>query len=306
MAPETKQKKRKGMCTLLTSPLLLLLPSFQLLIFVPLCPAAASAPSPTAKKSKKAVLPTTPAAVTKPTTGATTRSSSKVGIRKKAVDFMSDGSDSEDDGWASTEAKNPKGKKVSTVSGDKTKKVAASKKGSNKKGKKNEEGNGVEPSPTRKRMQVMDGLVGAGPKSTVEDTISLALPDVLVQADDSADDSAEEEIDDQTATLLKGFESSEDEEEETEGPTPKQMAGAKIPDEKETRKKIGTLAARDKVSVLFVVFFSLHNASSPLEMARQKISYLLRWPHGYKHGGIWFTPPIIFLPLRVLPRAITD
>lgn len=195
---------------------------------------------------------------------------------------MSDGSDSEDDGWASIEVKNPKGKKASTVSSDKTKKVTASKKGSNKKGKKNEEVNGVEPSPTRKRMQVMDGIVGAGPKSTAEDTISLALPDALVQADDSADDSAEEEIDDQTATLLKGFESSEDEEEEAEGPTPKQMAGAKIPDEKETRKKIGALAARDKVSVLLVVFFSPHNASSPLDMARQKINYLLRRTHGYK------------------------
>lgn len=183
---------------------------------------------------------------------------------------MSDGSDSEDDGWSSIEAKNSKGKKASTVSSDKTKKVAASKKGSNKKGKKNEEGNGVEPSPTRERMQVMDGLVGAGPKSTAEDTISLALPDALAQVDDSADDSAEEEIDDQTATLLKGFESSEDDEEEAEGPTPKQMAGAKIPDEKETRKKIGTLAARDKVSVLFVVIFFLCTMPFPHSTWRDK------------------------------------
>lgn len=161
---------------------------------------------------------------------------------------MSDGDDSEDDGWAALEAKTSKGKKVGS---DKAKKVATSKKEKSvKKGKKDEvEENGVEPSlgsasNQRKRTQTM-------PKSTAEETISLVVSDdVLVQADDSADDSAEEEIDDQTATLLKGFESSGDEGDEAEGPTPKQMAGAKIPNEKETRKKIGALAARDKVSTL--------------------------------------------------------
>lgn len=169
---------------------------------------------------------------------------------------MSDGEDSEDDGWAALEAKTPKGKKVGS---DKAKKVATSKKEKRvKKGKKDEiEENGVEPSlgsasDQRKRTQAM-------PKSAAEETISLVgSGDALVQADDSADDSAEEEIDDQTATLLKGFESSGDEGDEAEGPTPKQMAGAKIPDEKETRKKIGALTARDKVSTFrrIIVFSS--------------------------------------------------
>lgn len=181
-------------------------------------------------------------------------------VRKKAADFMSDGSNSEDDGWAALEAKNQKGKKVSAASNDKTKKVVAPKKGkNNKRGKNNEEENGVEPSPAQKKRT--QNLI-AGPNSIAEETVSLVVPDgALVQADDSADDSAEEEIDDQTATLLKGFESSEDEEEndEAEGPTPKQMAGAKIPDEKETREKIKALAARDKVSILPTAFYSLYN-----------------------------------------------
>lgn len=178
--------------------------------------------------------------------------------RKKAADFMSDGSDSEDDGWAALEAKNPKGKKVSTVGNNKTKKVATSKKEENgKKGKKDQdEGKGFEPY----LSSALENPVGIWPKSTAEETISLTVSDdALVQADDSADDSAEEEIDDQTATLLKGFESSGDEADEAKGPTPKQMASAKIPNEKETKKKIGSLAARDKVST--VALFFCHHGS---------------------------------------------
>lgn len=172
---------------------------------------------------------------------------------------MSDGEDSEDDGWAALEAKNSKGKKVSTVGNDKTKKVATSKKEKNgRKGKKDQdEGKELEPS-----LGSALGDPAARPKSTAEETISLVISDdALVQADDSADDSAEEEIDDQTATLLKGFESSGDEADEAEGPTPKQMAGAKIPNEKETKKKIRSLAARDKVSS--IAFFLHHHGAPP-------------------------------------------
>lgn len=180
---------------------------------------------------------------------------------------MSDGSDSEDDGWAALEAKKPKGKK-NAVGNDKAAKAAVSKKEKGgKKGKKDSvEENGVA------------SKSGKSQKSTEEETISLdVLDDELVEADDSADESAEEEIDDQTATLLKGFESSDDEEnDDDEVPTAKQMAGAKIPDEKKTKEKIRALAVRDKVCfylpLTFVFFCELHIAPHPLviDMMRHK------------------------------------
>lgn len=147
---------------------------------------------------------------------------------------MSDASDSEDGGWAALEAKKAKSKAKKTEH----------KTDHKKKGKKGEvKENGIaaaaagEKSVDEKSKPV---------ESTAEDTISLEVED------DSADESAEEEIDDQTATLLKGFESSDDEEESGgEELAVGQMAGARIPDEKKTKKKIGALAVRDKVGFEF-------------------------------------------------------
>lgn len=176
---------------------------------------------------------------------------------------MSDASDSEDGGWAALEAKKAKSK------GKKTEhKTDHKKKG--KKGEVKENGIAAAAAAGEKSVDEKSKPV----ESTAEDTISLEVED------DSADESAEEEIDDQTATLLKGFESSDDEEESGgEELAVGQMAGARIPDEKKTKKKIGALAVRDKVGFEFFLlgfcdFFwgALQSALPPLviDMMRYK------------------------------------
>ncbi|KAL7274038.1 nucleolar protein [Rhizina undulata] len=233
MAPESKLKKRK---------------------------AAPSAPAPSAKKSKKAdsavqkpskkeSKPTAPSHAKAPEKAAP--ASKKPDTRKKAVDFYSDesgsGSESEDEGWAGIQEA-PKGKKPSAASKDKKKPTAASVLA--KKGKKEKAAPELEPEAEEK---------------SDEAEISLDVGDEMPDPDNSEDESAEEEIDDQTATLLKGFESSDDEDEE-EGQKfdSKKLQKAGIPDQKKVKKKLDALGSREK--------------------ATPGIIYLGRIPHGfYEH-----------------------
>lgn len=74
-------------------------------------------------------------------------------------------------------------------------------------------------------------------------------------------DSEDEEADDQTATLLQGFESSDDEEDagNSEGIVPKILAKAGMPNEKKVKKKLEKLSGREKVCLS--VYHHYHHSS---------------------------------------------
>jgi nucleolar protein 15 len=134
------------------------------------------------------------------------------------VDFYSDASASEDGGWDKLHEKNVKGKKGN-------KKTAAV-------GKK---------TPTASTKAKKPELVL---ESEPEGDEVVAIP-LNTEGPNSEPESLD---DDQTAALLKGFESSDEEDvEQGEQVDGKQMAEAGIPDEKKVKKKLERLGRREKV-----------------------------------------------------------
>lgn len=143
--------------------------------------------------------------------------------RKRAADFLSSDEEGEK-AWAGIEGESggkSKGKKSSAVS--------------RKKAKKEEKPE--EPAPSPKESSKDEGV----------------SPSVAGGSGNA--DSQDEGADDQTAMLLKGFESSDEEEEEREDPDGTKFKNAKVPKHKEARKP-GALVGREKVS-------SSHFRSSP-------------------------------------------
>lgn len=99
-------------------------------------------------------------------------------------------------------------------------------------------------------MKAAKKVVEAVPESESEDdeaeiSLNVEGPD---SESDSESESDNEEADDQTATLLAGFESSDDED-AVDGPgiDPKELAKAGIPNEKKVKRKLERLSGREKV-----------------------------------------------------------
>ncbi|KAI5784701.1 hypothetical protein EDC01DRAFT_777358 [Geopyxis carbonaria] len=203
-----------------------------------------SGAAPSSSKKKKFVPPTSkpksPAAAAPAKKGAQSPAAKNTLVaRKKAADFYSDDAEnSEDEGWTAIQEKAAgKSKKgVKPVADKKTK---------------------TKESPAKPEK------AESGPQSEDEgEKISL---DVAGDNDiEDADSSADEELDDQTATLLKGFESSDEEDEGGVSINGKAVVKAGIPDEKAVAKKIKGLPMKEKTT--------------------PGIIYLGRIPHGfYEH-----------------------
>ncbi|KAF8544040.1 hypothetical protein BDD12DRAFT_817673 [Trichophaea hybrida] len=196
---------------------------------------ATPAASPQAKKSKT----TKAAKKAAPTPAPAPR---RAAPRKTASDFYSDPesdpeSDTEDGGWDKLQDKDANGKK-------KSKKPAIAKKDATK--------------PTVKKAAEPEVVLEPESEPEGEAEISLNV--------DGPDTSEDEEADDQTATLLQGFESSDDEDDikNEKGIDPKALAKAGMPDEKKVKKKLEKLSGREKTT--------------------PGIIYLGRIPHGfYEH-----------------------
>ncbi|KAG0637360.1 hypothetical protein HOY80DRAFT_973444 [Tuber brumale] len=190
--------------------------------------------------------------------------------RMKAVDFLSSDDDDEE-AWAGIVDDKGKDKKAAKVKKNENVKGKGKKSAASKKGKKKEEVEAKESAPEpekKKAVTTAKAVSDVGDDGEEEETILLDVSG----GPDSDDSEVEEEADDRTATLLRGFESSDDEgEDEREveknngkGVDGVKFKGAKIPGDKKTRKKLGALAGREK--------------SIP------GIIYLGRIPHGfYEH-----------------------
>ncbi|KAG0125041.1 hypothetical protein HOY82DRAFT_493481 [Tuber indicum] len=183
--------------------------------------------------------------------------------RMKAVDFLS--SDDDEEAWAGIEDDKGKSKKAAKVKKNENVKGKGKKSAASKKGKRKGEVEVKESTPEseRKKKVVTTTKAGSdvGDDGEEEETILLDVsggPD----SDDSEVEEAEEEVDDRTATLLRGFESSDDErddEREAEKSNGKEVdgvkfKGARIPGDKKTRKKLGTLVAGREKSIPGIIY----------------------------------------------------
>lgn len=187
---------------------------------------------------------------------------------------MSDGEESEDGGWDALEDKKGKKDKKSTKAAAPAAAVKEKKEKKEKKGKKKDEVAALPPVEEKKKKKAEEPKAKKDKKkeeeeeekSNEEEIISLDVdyPDSgPAEGYDSADDSAEEEIDDQTATLLQGFESSDEEMEDGDGAQKEvseadksKFADAKIPGGKKMQKKMAALQANEKVSFRTLFIFT--------------------------------------------------
>lgn len=177
---------------------------------------------------------------------------------------MSDGEESEDGGWDALEDKKGKKDKKST----KAAAPAAVKEKKEKKAKKKDEVAAAPPPVEEKKKAEEAKTKKDKKKKDEEEMISLDVdyPDSgPAEGYDSEDDSAEEEIDDQTAKLLQGFESSDEEMEDGDGAQKEvseadksKFADAKIPGGKKMQKKMAALQANEKVSFRILLFLPPH------------------------------------------------
>ncbi|CUS08412.1 unnamed protein product [Tuber aestivum] len=222
--------------------------------------AAKPALSPIAKKTKVDADRKKKSATTAPidVTASAVKPSPK---RMKAVDFLSSDDDDEE-AWAGIVDDKGKGKAAKA-----NKKENVKKKGKKEKRVEAKETKTAEPEKKVSATSTDAGDDGVSPDGEEEETILLDA-----SGGPDSDDSEAEEADDHTMTLLKGFESSDDEEWDERGAGNSKLKeidgarfkGAKIPGDNKTKKKLGALVGRVK--------------SIP------GIIYLGRIPHGfYEH-----------------------
>ncbi|KAL4889691.1 hypothetical protein BDV59DRAFT_186005 [Aspergillus ambiguus] len=208
MAPDKKDKKRKAAAAAAASD-----SPAKKTKKVDAKPAESpkSAPKPALKKGKdKAAAPEEKSAQNVKVNGEPTR---QIKPRKRAADFLSDNEESEPE----VEAKESK--------------AEADKKSSNKKSKK-EDGTAA-PAPKSKtpKLQSISKTNTKGKKAQ-------AVADASDEASADEGSGSEVEEDDQTVALIKGFESSGDEDESGDEGFDPEAPVPKIPDSKKTKRKL--------------------------------------------------------------------